>query len=290
MNCIKYVVFLLAFFLLAACEKSELERVGGNIAPPDTTVEVNIYEDYVNKTYILVLGREPSALEFEKAVDSLKVHGLDESSRYNFLNTVFSLSDYKWRQVEKWRSQLLGSVDSIDIITRIAIFEFFLNDSTYISDWPVLQVEQDRLDTLYNASYDYVAGAISIRKMQSHMLNNLFYDEINMGPDNFVISSFQHFLDRNPTLIEQTSGVGMVSGSNAVLFLKAGASKEDYLNIFFNSDDYFEGAVIRVYKDYLLRAPGSIEMSTAALKYKSTLDFEAVQKDVLVTDEFIGIE
>lgn len=290
MNYIKYVVFLLAFFLLGACEKSELERVGGNIAPPDTTVEVNIYEDYVNKTYILVLGREPSALEFQRSVDSLKVHGLDEASRYNFLNSVFSLSDYKWRQVEKWRSQLLGSTDSIDIITQIAIFDFFLNDSTYLALWPALQIEKDRLDTLYDATYNYVAGSISIRKMQSHMLNNYFYDQINMGPDNFVISSFQHFLDRNPTLAEQSSGVGMVNGSNAVLFLQAGSSKDEYLNIFFNSDDYFEGAVIRVYKDYLLRAPESIEMSTATLKYKTTLDFESVQKDVLATDEFIGIK
>jgi hypothetical protein len=290
MNCIKYVVFLLAFFLLAACEKSELERVGGNIAPPDTTVEVNIYEDYVNKTYILVLGREPSTLEFQSAIDSLKANGLDETSRYEFLDNVFSLSDYKWRQVEKWRSQLLGSTDSIDIITQIAIFDFFLNDSTYMALWPSLQMEKDRLDTLYDATYNYVAGSISIRKMQSHMLNNYFYDQINMGPDNFVISSFQHFLDRNPTLAEQSSGVGMVNGSNAVLFLQAGSSKDEFLNIFFNSDDYFEGAVIRVYKDYLLRAPESIEMSTAALKYKTTLDFESVQKDVLATDEFIGIK
>jgi hypothetical protein len=289
MNHLKTGLFLVVILLINACTKSELETIGGNQAPPDTTISLNAYEDYVNKTYILVLGREPSVLELQKSVDSLKAHGLDVASRYRFLNTVFSLSDYKWRQAEKWRSQLLGSTDSLDIITQIAIIDFFLNDSTYIAFWPGLQLEQDRLDTLYDATAKYVSGSISIRKLQSHMLNNYFYDQINMGPDNFVISSFQHFLDRNPTLSEQIGGVSMVNGSNAVLFLQAGASKDDYLNIFFNSDDYFEGAVIRVYKDYLLRAPKSTEMSAAALKYKSTLDFESVQKDVLATDEFIGI-
>ncbi|MEQ1666323.1 MAG: hypothetical protein ABL927_13215 [Bdellovibrionales bacterium] len=286
----KIGLFLVAVFLLNSCTKTELETITGNIAPPDTTIESNVYEDYVNKSYILVLGREPSVLEFQKAVDSLKIHGLDVPSRYSFLNSVFSLSDYKWRQVEKWRIQLLGSTDSSDVITQMAIFDFFLNDSTYISVWPALQMENDRLDSLYNASYDYVAGTISIRQLQSHMLNNYFYDQINMGADNFVLSSFQHFLYRNPTMSELFGGVGMIGGSNAVLFLQAGASKEDYLNIFFNSDDYFEGSVIRIFNDYLLRAPNSIEMSEAALKYKNTLNFESVQKDVLATDEFVGIK
>ena len=45
--------------------------------------------------------------EFQKELDSLKIHGLDVQSRYSFFNSVFSLSDYKWRQVEKWRIQLL---------------------------------------------------------------------------------------------------------------------------------------------------------------------------------------
>ncbi|MBK7965463.1 MAG: hypothetical protein IPK10_09350 [Bacteroidetes bacterium] len=202
MNNLKIGVLFLAVFFISSCTKTELETIPGNQAPPDTTIESNVYDDYVNKTYILVLGREPSLLEFQKAVDSLKEHGLDVASRYRFLNTVFSLSDYKWRQVEKWRIQLLGSVDSSDVINQMAIFDFFLNDSTYITVWPALQLEKDRLDTLYNSTYDYVANTISIRQLQSHMLNNYFYDQINMGGDNFVLSSFQHFLDRNPTLSE----------------------------------------------------------------------------------------
>ncbi|MBK9638925.1 MAG: hypothetical protein IPO63_14390 [Bacteroidetes bacterium] len=290
MNYLKIGVLFLAVFFISSCTKTELETITGNKAPPDTTIELNVYEDYVNKTFILVLGREPSVSEFQASVNNLKLNGLDEDSRYDFLNTIFSLSDYKWRQVEKWRIQLLGSTDSSDVINQMAIFDFFLNDSTYISLWPGLQMEKDRLDTLYNASYNYVGGTISIRQLQSHMLNNYFYDQINMGVDNFVLSSFQHFLDRNPTLSELYGGVGMIGGNNAVLFLHAGASKDDYLNIFFNSDDYFEGAVIRVFNDYLLRAPNSLEMSTATLKYRSTLNFESIQKDVLATDEFVGIK
>jgi len=290
MNYLKTLCLSLLILLsISSCKKTELETINGNQAPPDTSIESVLYEDYVNKTYILVLGREPSALEFQNGVDSLKAHLLDEASRYSFLNTVFSLSDYKWRQVEKWRIELLSVVDSNDVATQIAIFDFILADSTFQAFWPQLIYENQRLDSLYTASYDYVTGAISIRKMQERMINNFFYDQINMGPDNFVIATFPHFLDRNPTAMEQSSSVSMINGNNAVLFLTAGASKDDFLSIFFSSDDYFEGAVRRVYNDYLLREPVSLEMSTASLKYKNTLNFESLQKDVLATDEFIGI-
>jgi len=273
-----------------SCKKTELETIGGNTAPPDTSIETDVYEDYVNRTYILVLGREPDSSEFNDAVSLLKAGLLDSPSRYAFLDIVFSSPDYPWRQFNKNRIELLNNIDTADITIQIFIFNFFLADSTYQAFWPGLQIEVNRLEELQSAAQDYANGVINIRQLQSKMINNYFYDQINMGADNFVISSFQHFLDRNPTLDEQSNGVSMVNGNNAVLFLQAGASRDDYLSILFNSDDYFEGAVVRIYTDYLLRSPSSVEMSVAALKYRNTLDFESVQKDILATDEFAGVD
>ena len=110
-----------------------------------------------------------------------------------------------------------------------------------------------------------------------------------MGSLNFVLFSFQQILNRNPTLVEQNSGVSMIDGSSAVLFLQSGSSKDDYLSIFFNADDCYEGAVVRLYHDFLFRAPESLEMSVAAIQYKNTGDYEQLQKDILATDEFVGI-
>ena len=81
----------------------------------------------------------------------------------------------------------------------------------------------------------------------------------------------------------------MVDGNNAVLFLQSGNSKDDYLNIFTNSQSYFEGQVILLYIKYLNRVPNTLEMSNGTIEYMTTLDYTAVQRDILSTDEFIGI-
>lgn len=276
--------------LAVSCKKSELETITGNQPPPDTTTTNEVVEDYINRTYILVLGREPDSLEFTSAFTALKNGLLSESSRYDFLDQVFADTGYKWRQYDKWKGELLNNIDTVDVTFQIALTDFQLGDTTFQIFWPILQYERDRLVELQQAGPLYAAGQISIRELQSRMINNYFYDQINMGSLNFVLFSFQQILNRNPTLVEQNSGVSMVEGNSAVLFLQSGSSKDDYLSIFFNADDCYEGAVVRLYHDFLFRAPESLEMSVAALQYKNTGDYEQLQKDILATDEFVGID
>ena len=137
---------------------------------------------------------------------------------------------------------------------------------------------------------EFTIGAIGVDELQRRMCNNYIYDQINMGSANFVISTFQHLINRNPTAAEQTSGVSMVDGSNAIIFLQAGTTKTDYLTILTESDNYFEAQVVFMYQKYLNRAPVTQEMSAGTLKYSSTGDYTLVQKDILSTDEFIGIQ
>lgn len=284
----KYVLFVWVLTIFSACTKQEIEERLVS-APPDTVMPASVYSDYINKSYILVVGREPDSTERASALSLLNAGSLNQQSRYAFLDVIFANNDYKWRQINKWRTQLLNSTDSTDVGFQISVFDVLLADTAYQAFWSVLQVERDRLEVLANIHPDYVAGTVSIRELQKVFVNNYFYDQINMGAANFVIATFQHFLSRNPTIDEQSSGVNMLNGSNAVLFLKAGSSREEFLDIFFSSNDYFEGAVRRVYNDYLLRNPGSLEMATATLKYKNTLDYESIQKDLLASDEFVGI-
>ncbi len=287
---LSYTAIGIALIFFSSCKKEELERISGNTAPVDTSISGDVYDDYINKTYIMVLGREPDSLEFDAAKLVLKNGLLSVQSRYVFLDNVFNSPDYLWRQYNKNRIELLNNIDTADFTIQINVFSFFLGDTTYQAFWPALQYETDRLLELRSAAAAYTGGQISVRELQSKMINNYFYDQINMGAANFIISSFQHFLGRNPTLDEQSNGVSMVNGNNALIFLQAGASKDDFLSILFSSLDYFEGSVVRIYQDYLLRKPESLEMSTAAIKYKTSLDYEAVQKDVLASDEFAGLE
>lgn len=275
--------------MATACTKTETEVVPGNTPPPDTTITSQLYDDYINRTYILVLGREPDSSEFQMSGQLLRSSGFSQQSRRQFLDSVFAEPDYRHRQFSKWKGELLNNMDTADISVQIFLIDFQLNDSSVQAFWPLLQAERVRLVALQQAGTLYVQGAIGIDELQRIMLNNYFYDQINMGSLNFVVASFQQLLGRNPTLSEQTNGISMVDGLNAVLFLRAGAGKEDYLNILTGADDYYEGAVVRLYNEFLFRAPSSLEMSVAAIRYRDTGSYEQLQKDILATDEFAGL-
>jgi len=282
---------LLAFLLfgLLACKKSEIEQISPNTPPPDKTITSVVVENYITKTYILVLGREPDSTEFLNAKDNLINASLDSLSRRQFLGDVFASSDYLPNLYNENKIDLLNNIDTAEFTNWIYIYSLFLLDTTYQPLWPYFQLEIDKLEALRDAFPQFTSGAINVDELQRRMCNNYFYDQINMGSANFVISTFQHLINRNPTMAEQAQGVSMVEGNNAVLFLQAGSSKDDYLDIFTHSQSYFEGQVILLYRKYLNRLPNSVEMADGTAKYSASGDYTVVQRDILSTDEFIGL-
>lgn len=284
----KLVFFIL--LLLSSCSKEELVTVGNNTPPPDPTLEAVTIENYINRTYILALGREPDETELTTAQQSLLAAGVDSTSRQDFLESVFSDASYLPTLYNQNRIDLLNNSDTSDFSNWITVFSIYLQDTSFQFQWPYLQFEIDRLTALRDAFPLFISGTITVDELQRRMCNNYVYDQINMGSANFVISTFQHLINRNPTAAEQQSGISMVDGNNAVLFLQAGLSKTDYLNILTHCNSYFEAQVILLYKKYLNRIPSAYEMSTGTLKYASTGDYTAVQRDILSSNEFIGIQ
>lgn len=282
--------WIIALVLWSGCKKTELETVGDNQAPPDRTIETVTLENYVTRAYILALGREPDSLEFRQQVDALLATNADSASRRNFVDGIFTSADYLPRLYDQNRIDLLNNVDTSEYTNWINLFSLFLQDSSYLFQWPILQYELDRMIPLRNAYAEFVNGTIDIRELHRRMCNNYLYDQINMGSANFVISTFQHLIDRNPTSSEQQSGVSMVDGNNAVLFLQAGASRNDYLQIITGARNYYEAQVVLLYRKYLQRDPVTTEMAAGTDLYLSTNDYTAVQRVLLTTDEFIGIE
>jgi hypothetical protein len=281
-----YIFIILAF---AACQKSELEQVPNNDPPTDNTISSVTIDNYITRTYILTLGREPSDAEFNSAHTILSGTGLDSTSRQTFLTSVFNSSDYLPHVYNENRIDLLNNTDTAEFTFWINVLQLFLSDTSYQLQWPYYQYEIDRLVDLRNAFPLFISDSIDVPELQRRMCNNYLYDQINMGSANFVISSFQHLLNRNPTNAEQTSGISMVDGNNAILFLVSGNSKNDYLNIITSNSNYFEAQVVFLYLKFLNRNPTTLEMSAGTQKYSTTGDYTAVQRDILSSDEFIGL-
>ncbi len=281
------ISFILVF---TACKKSEIEQVPINEVPVDTIITIITIENYITRTYILTLGRKPDSNEFNFAKTLLTEAVMDSVSRLIFLDSVFNSNDYRSHVYDENRITLLDSADTTEYSNWIYLFQLVLQDSNNQSQWSYIQYELDRMILMRNAFSEYVNGNIAINELQRRMCNNFIYDQINIGAPNFVNSIFSNLINRNPTASEQQSGISMVNGNNSILFLQSGSSKNDFLNIFVQSSEYFEGQVILQYLKYLNRVPGIVEMADGTLKYSTTRDYTAVQRDILSSDEFIGIQ
>ena len=288
----KRISYLLFFFftlaIMTSCEDEEV--IPGNTPPPDQTIENVTISNYVNRVYVSVLGREATSSEKSAGFDILRQNNLSLSSRSQFLDQVFSSGHYLPHLYDFARIELLNNLDTADISFYQFIFTLYLTDTAYQLFWNVFEYELERLDSLERVPADLTNHTIDIEYLHRRCVNNYFYDQINMGTENFVISCFQHFLNRYPTENELNEGKRMVDGLPAILFLESGQSKTDFIDIFFSSRDYFEGLAINLYNRFLLRSPTSIEMGNAASAFFDTHDYVQMQKDILSTNEYIGIE
>ncbi len=276
--------------LFSACTTYEEEIIPGNVAPPDPTVNSTIYEDYINKSYILAMGREPSGSELANDLSLLRSGSLSGASREVFATGIFADADYRQHAYDETRYELLRSNDSSEMAQLIATFDFLLADSVNIQFWPQLIFEKNRMLLTMEAKNLFLNGSINIKEVHKRLLNNNLYDQLNMGSQNFVLGVFQQLINREPTQSELQAGVAMVDGNNSVLFLQTGSSKEEFLDIVLNSLNYYEGQVIQLYEKYLLRTPNSYEMSTGTQSYYLTQDYVKIQKDLIKTNEFVGLK
>lgn len=289
---IKIICYLTIFssLLFLGCKKDdELIVIPNNQAPPDYTISSIVKENYINKVYISVLGRKPEAMELNSGLSYINQHNLSDSDRIAFLDEVFAKPTYNQRLYEIASVKLLTSFDTTAITQTISTFQFLLTDSAYASVFDILNMEIARLQQLKNIPADLNNGTLTTIGMHRRLINNYFYDQINMGTENFIVSTFQHFMDRYPTDNELEQSSNMVNGLSAVIFFNQGNTKGQYMDIILTTDNYFESEVRELYLRYLFRQPTSIEMTKYATEYKTQLNYKKLQKTILSLNEYVGI-
>ena len=283
-------VWLLATF--SSCTKYEETLIPGNVPPPDTTVSEVIMQTYVNKAYISVLGRKPTANEFLEGFNLLKQGNLNRVSRWAFLESVMNKPEYFPRLYQLARQEYLNDLDTNEIGTTKMLFQYYLNQPEYTAYVPQLQNEIARLDSLQDISSLLNANQpFAIAKLHKRCADNYFYDQLNMGTFNFVTSCFEHFLFRAPSDLELYNGSQMVDGFSSTLFFQEGGTKNEFLAIFFlQGDAYFQGQVEDLFKRFLFRNPSSEEMVQLSMQYRNSGDYKALQKEILSKDEYVGLK
>lgn len=287
---ILYYLSFVAVLAITSCKKSEEVVIPDNTPPPDNTLPTGLKANFINKSYIGLLGREPSDAEYSDALNTLNSGNFDETSRESVIEEILNNDEFLIRQFEIANNEMLNGLDSFQVNDIINTYSFLLTQPQYEPFYEQLTYEINRLLTYKSIPDNLVNGSLTIPEMQGICADNYFFDQINMGSLNFVNATFQHFLSRNPTEFEQSEGVKIVDGFNGVLFLQVASSKEEYLDIFLNSTDYAEGQIRQLYTRFLFRSPNSEESVYYTQLLKSDGDFKKVIKSILKSEEYAGIQ
>ena len=280
---------LLLAFSIMGCEKDEIV-VEDNVAPPDHTVSSLVVETYINKCYISLLGRKPTTQEETEAKNGLLQSNLSVASRRTMLSPIVQSAEYRAKLLETQTIRLLTlPLDTADLNFRLFILSDYLDDPINAQFENLILAEIARLEELINTPQDVAAGNLSMAQLHKRLVNNLFYDELNMGSFNLVVSLYNHFLFRDPTESETQDGITMVDGLTSVVFYTSGSTKDEFIDIFFTSNDYYEGTVRELFYRYLFREPTTEELNYHTVNYKASDDFQELQKAILSLDEFVGL-
>lgn len=283
------IALLWVSLLLSSCgEPGDLIIVPDNTSPPDLTVPEIIQENFVNRVYISLLGRKPESGELAAAMSLLARDNASEADRIDVVESVLGDGQFRDRQYNIARINLLNNLDTTAIATYQFVYTQYLTDPQYEPFLDLIHYELNRLDELSLAAPHYLSETIDRAEMHTRMANNPFYDEINMGTQNFVLSVFEHFLNRYPTESEEENAILMSDGFYAVIFGKEGNSQEDFLEILTESDAYLEGQVLDVYESFLFRQPTSQEMAEGTTLFRQNGSYESLLISVLITEEFLG--
>ena len=284
----KKLLFLFSVLIISSCNKIEDVIVGDNTLPPDNTIENTTIETYINKLYISTIGREPIETEFTTDFTTLREADVSQESREIVIDGILNKDEYYNNLFKLECEHLLLGLDTADINLNIYVLTG-LRDMAQGLELLYIEDALERMLKLQEVLPGLGDGTISNMEMHKRMVNNNMYDEINMGTENFVISMFQSFMQRYPTTSELENGKLMVNDNNSSVFFIPGNGKEDFINIFIESDEYFTGQTNILFNRYLFRDPTSEESINYSLDYINSQDYKLLQRRILSTNEFIGL-
>ncbi len=295
---------LLFLLFLVSCKK-ETEIVPDNQPPDYDGIATVITENYVNRLFIDLLGREPLDGEMAAEVSALESAELSQASREALVNklmtsTAFLEDDssytnkYYIRQIELYRARCLEGVSdeyiqgAIDIAQQNATADSLAGNTAGANE---SNLELQRLRALKSARWEYRDGLIGIDEVMRRMVFNSIYDQINMNSFNFINATFDNLLLRFPTDAEFNASYTMVDGNGAaVLFTQSGQNKSDYAHIVTSTPEFYEGMVRWSYRTFLGREPSTFETYTALADFQNDHDLQKVQRRILTTDEYANIQ
>ncbi|MCB1148082.1 MAG: hypothetical protein KDK38_14875 [Leptospiraceae bacterium] len=301
---LRITTLLLVITLLSSCKKEEVVFQNNEI-PPYSEIPTIRVQNYVNRLFIDLLGREPLDAEMDVEVAALETADLSFQARENlieklmfdqtFLENDSSYNHAYFQKVyEDTKARLIdGASDALiwqryDMYYNQAIADSLEGNFT---DYERNIREAERLEDIINSRSEYRLGEIGIREMYRRMIDNAVYDEINMNSFNYINATFNDLFLRFPTDAEFEQAYQIIEFNEpAVIFGLVAQNEVEYLDILLNSNEYSEGMVRWAFQTLLAREPVTYESFTLGNDFSAEYNLQELQKELLKSDEYAGFD
>jgi hypothetical protein len=293
----------LVFFsicLSVSCKKPEKVYPNNKPATYDDVSTVKV-ENYINRLYIDLLGREPLDKEVIRDLASLREGKLNYDVRKNLItklmtDSVYVPGDSSYRRAYYQRiydlskARLLEGADESEFQQQIGNAQFAVLSARLTGDSIGVysaMVTIDRCMNVLKSRRAYEFRKIGIAEMYAYMLDNPIYDVINMNTLNFVNASFDDMFFRFPTRDEFKIAYDIIeTGKGGSLFGSYADNKPGYCEMLVNSREYYEGMIKWCYLTLVGREPNTQETYNLMEDFYKTKDLQEVQRTILMTDEY----
>lgn len=297
-------IFAILYVLLSsACKKDEVagDTIGNNNSPYYEGIPTVLVQNYVNRLFIDLIGREPLDAEMNDEVQKLKdskysletrvalIQKLQEDESFIEGDSSYKAAYFN-RLYELFKVKMLEGASDKDINYERGLVYSRLKRDSISGDWYSLALNWQsihKLDAVLAIDEDYSQGLIEINEVFARLLFNDVYDRINMNTFNFVNASFNDLFDRFPSTMEFNSAYDIVeSDIPGFIFGEAASNKGEYIEVLVNSKEFYEGLIRWTYGTLMTREPNSDELEKAMKTFYADHDLPLLQRSILVTDEY----
>lgn len=279
----KIMCGIVILLIAISCQKETI-HVPDNDAPIINNVPAIKIENYINRVFIDLIGREPFDEEIETELQALKEGKLTNESRESLLLKLQTSTDFIEGDTSYTRAYHQHLYDLAKIRCLEGASDADLQNQINNAEDPADVI---RLQLVLSSGKDIQNGLINFNEVFGRMIYNLEYDQINMNTFNFVNATFDNLLWRFPTNAEFQEGYNMVEYNNsATMFGQIGQNKTDYVNIFSNSREMYEGMIIWAFRQNLSRSPTTEETAILLEDFINHKDIKIIHRHIMVTDEY----
>ncbi len=242
-------------------------------------------ESYIHRIHIQLYGRKASVPELIMGKIFLNSGSKSQAWRRIYCERLIKSEEFSLNGYNIARSELLNFIfnpDSSSIQETIDVWKRMYPDSIW-------RPEVKRLRKLQLIPRMLIDGKMNHEELQKTLIHNSYYDFINMGSENFVVSLYHNFLERPPTAYELKTGIILTNGNCTYFDNKFICGKENYISAFFSRKEYAEGQVRKLIRMLLYREARPQELKQYTDDYLLHRDHGRIWAQLLSSEEFINL-